>query len=49
MGQGKKLVPVDGLLYEVRVSVTIDTLLVITGNLTSDSRSTSCMLKTPDL
>ncbi|KAM8942679.1 LOW QUALITY PROTEIN: thymidine phosphorylase [Lycaon pictus] len=46
---GLRPVPADGLLYEARVSTTVDSLPVIMGNLTPDSGSTVCILKMPDL
>lgn len=47
--QGKKRVPVMDSCMKPEMSVMVDNLLVITGNLTSDSRSTSCMVKIPDI
>lgn len=48
VGQSKKLVPADGILYEARdVTATVDSLPLITGDLTPDSRVHHLHVKDP--
>lgn len=50
VGQSKKLVPADGILYEARdVTATVDSLPLITGDLTPHSRVHLQHVKDPDL
>lgn len=48
VGQSKELVPADGILYEARdVTATVDSLPLITGDLTPYSRAHLLHVKCP--